>query len=129
MLVNKTYEEIMFRKFFNLLIIIFINVFLLSGCFDAPNDFVVPSWDVKLHIPVANKTYTLKEAIDKDTTFVHSYTNPENLGLLYFGDNQPIEKITLGDNLSVDPFSASASERSEERRVGKECRSRWSPYH
>ena len=24
---------------------------------------------------------------------------------------------------------ASAAERSEERRVGKECRSRWSPYH
>ena len=23
----------------------------------------------------------------------------------------------------------SADERSEERRVGKECRSRWSPYH
>ena len=23
----------------------------------------------------------------------------------------------------------SAEERSEERRVGKECRSRWSPYH
>ena len=25
--------------------------------------------------------------------------------------------------------SAEAFERSEERRVGKECRSRWSPYH
>src|SRR6266513_4339675 len=25
--------------------------------------------------------------------------------------------------------SASAGRRSEERRVGKECRSRWSPYH
>ena len=25
--------------------------------------------------------------------------------------------------------SADYSERSEERRVGKECRSRWSPYH
>src|SRR5256885_5951426 len=24
---------------------------------------------------------------------------------------------------------ASAADRSEERRVGKECRSRWSPYH
>ena len=24
---------------------------------------------------------------------------------------------------------SSAIERSEERRVGKECRSRWSPYH
>src|SRR3712207_7172954 len=26
-------------------------------------------------------------------------------------------------------FSGAASCRSEERRVGKECRSRWSPYH
>ena len=25
--------------------------------------------------------------------------------------------------------SAEAQHRSEERRVGKECRSRWSPYH
>ena len=25
--------------------------------------------------------------------------------------------------------SATADTRSEERRVGKECRSRWSPYH
>src|SRR3712207_9475194 len=26
-------------------------------------------------------------------------------------------------------WEAAAGERSEERRVGKECRSRWSPYH
>ena len=26
-------------------------------------------------------------------------------------------------------FSQKESDRSEERRVGKECRSRWSPYH
>src|SRR3712207_5482586 len=26
-------------------------------------------------------------------------------------------------------FRAVAAQRSEERRVGKECRSRWSPYH
>ena len=26
-------------------------------------------------------------------------------------------------------FEYTAAERSEERRVGKECRSRWSPYH
>ena len=26
-------------------------------------------------------------------------------------------------------YTQTASERSEERRVGKECRSRWSPYH
>ena len=28
----------------------------------------------------------------------------------------------------IDEFG-SPNERSEERRVGKECRSRWSPYH
>ena len=26
-------------------------------------------------------------------------------------------------------YDNAASQRSEERRVGKECRSRWSPYH
>ena len=31
-------------------------------------------------------------------------------------DECPVEAISEGD-------------RSEERRVGKECRSRWSPYH
>src|SRR5258708_33916701 len=29
----------------------------------------------------------------------------------------------------VDVFTRRAMHRSEERRVGKECRSRWSPYH
>src|SRR2546427_8160667 len=29
----------------------------------------------------------------------------------------------------VDVVAAGVGERSEERRVGKECRSRWSPYH
>ena len=33
---------------------------------------------------------------------------------------------TLGRNPAVDPVTLF---RSEERRVGKECRSRWSPYH
>jgi len=32
-----------------------------------------------------------------------------------------------GDGYAND--SAKTSNRSEERRVGKECRSRWSPYH
>ena len=29
----------------------------------------------------------------------------------------------------LDRFSRDRYDRSEERRVGKECRSRWSPYH
>src|SRR3989449_10834390 len=40
------------------------------------------------------------------------------------------ERINLRLALSVTARNAlGRSERSEERRVGKECRSRWSPYH
>ena len=31
--------------------------------------------------------------------------------------------------IALDHVSFSVERRSEERRVGKECRSRWSPYH
>src|SRR2546426_12259188 len=32
-------------------------------------------------------------------------------------------------NVVMRQWKRAGSERSEERRVGKECRSRWSPYH
>ena len=31
--------------------------------------------------------------------------------------------------MNVHPSAGESPPRSEERRVGKECRSRWSPYH
>ena len=37
-----------------------------------------------------------------------------------------VDSIIAGRFIGQD---ALAAERSEERRVGKECRSRWSPYH
>ena len=50
-------------------------------------------------------------------------------------DNVEIKKddkpyLALGADLSDDQKNTVLSlMRSEERRVGKECRSRWSPYH
>src|SRR5260370_23637471 len=45
----------------------------------------------------------------------------------------PNRPLTVGDNLWLARDSRAevqiGSTRSEERRVGKECRSRWSPYH
>ena len=38
-----------------------------------------------------------------------------------------VEIMESYQNFSLDPDKS--VERSEERRVGKECRSRWSPYH
>ena len=50
--------------------------------------------------------------------------------------NIPADHVRLGKGwmLSVDAVAVADDEnrlsaRSEERRVGKECRSRWSPYH
>src|SRR5256885_17098268 len=38
-------------------------------------------------------------------------------------------KITRVVFIAPDDTEVGVAERSEERRVGKECRSRWSPYH
>ena len=40
-------------------------------------------------------------------------------------DDYVICKYKIATNLEM----SNAAARSEERRVGKECRSRWSPYH
>src|SRR5258705_7580739 len=63
---------------------------------------------------------------------------PPNLGELSRGLSTLVEFLRLDPDLLTVAAHASATtksnraareERSEERRVGKECRSRWSPYH
>src|SRR2546427_10663987 len=44
-------------------------------------------------------------------------------------DDEDREFALVRDPAELDPASRRVLERSEERRVGKECRSRWSPYH
>ena len=38
-------------------------------------------------------------------------------------------RITVGEHFGLEQPLLERLIRSEERRVGKECRSRWSPYH
>ena len=40
-----------------------------------------------------------------------------------------LEDFSEAISLYKDLLTESTDDRSEERRVGKECRSRWSPYH
>ena len=51
--------------------------------------------------------------------------------VLYAGGERPlsVRTVLLQKELQQTLLNASAQSRSEERRVGKECRSRWSPYH
>ena len=49
-------------------------------------------------------------------------------------DDENDDEIDFDTGLSmdahdVDSLMNAVMDRSEERRVGKECRSRWSPYH
>src|SRR3712207_8180459 len=45
------------------------------------------------------------------------------------GDAGPDEEALVGGLAEVGQVAREERARSEERRVGKECRSRWSPYH
>ena len=59
---------------------------------------------------------------------------PIEAHLLIELENAPATNQQLAEKLHIDKSNASRplarlAERSEERRVGKECRSRWSPYH
>ena len=73
------------------------------------------------------------------TLFVDGHYNQD---LILFGGERPFayqlmldhlqpgqHTLRLDFNRKQSASKASTIERSEERRVGKECRSRWSPYH
>ena len=49
--------------------------------------------------------------------------------LLTFPGGQPPRLSVKQAAGAITQYRAALAERSEERRVGKECRSRWSPYH
>src|SRR5256886_9005491 len=54
---------------------------------------------------------------------------PFNIGLEYTGTFLGDVGWQFPPDVFGPPFAAATGFRSEERRVGKECRSRWSPYH
>ena len=93
----------------SLLIIILYSI-LLSGCFDPPEDFVSPSWDVEVNIPVTSKEFSLMDMVEKDSSLLKWYKDPENLGLLYFSDTTKFETIRIEDKLKIDGFNTSFSQ-------------------
>src|SRR3989475_10829269 len=49
--------------------------------------------------------------------------------LVRYGSGNVLIVLTADHGVTPFPERSRAEGRSEERRVGKECRSRWSPYH
>ena len=57
-------------------------------------------------------------------SYIREEIRPDNLGKFYVN-----YYAKLGPGIANFLDAGEKSSRSEERRVGKECRSRWSPYH
>ena len=76
-----------------------------------------------------------KACVDKYRFYEQSAHDEELKNLFHrIGDEEQEHFDSLGMVLKGDVPNVSAARsgmegRSEERRVGKECRSRWSPYH
>src|SRR5689334_24449013 len=64
----------------------------------------------------------------RDGTVTGVQTCALPISLLYTSGGVPSATVPINTGLHAD-FPRFIKIRSEERRVGKECRSRWSPYH
>src|SRR2546430_7851851 len=80
---------------------------------------------VRVHSPNTNRVRAASKCPGKDDILRAARTDTENTGcgIAY----QPAAVFPIGI-ASHEPGPV-CGKRSEERRVGKECRSRWSPYH
>src|SRR5258708_22112808 len=59
----------------------------------------------------------------------HVEAFPKHLRVLAARTEGPLRDTVMENLAEEENPSAPHPKRSEERRVGKECRSRWSPYH
>ena len=67
------------------------------------------------------KALTVVLAICLITVFIRCQSNETPI--------QQLVVVVNGDSIEMVFVKGGTFMRSEERRVGKECRSRWSPYH
>ena len=91
------------------------------------------------HATFAGLNAELTVDTDKEVVVVHDGTtaggyplmreNASNSALALGSAATPSLKFTGDTNTGIYSPGADQVARSEERRVGKECRSRWSPYH
>src|SRR2546425_12448566 len=77
--------------------------------------------------PLCDKAKALLEELSKEfpLNLIEKDVNSEEKARKYYADRVPVILVNDREVAGYPP----EEKRSEERRVGKECRSRWSPYH
>jgi hypothetical protein len=73
----------------------------LVGCFEKLLAPVAPVWDVQLNVPLVNRTYTVSQLVEKDSTLLHS----DPSGLVVYSNSQQFSPISVRNDLKVDPAS------------------------
>ena len=108
----------------------------LSACTEAPTE---GGTDGGLEWDEASGSYTMEEEVATGKAPLTLWVEYEEYGdaiVKAFQGVHPdvkihveiVAKVDAGERMALDGEAGSGA-RSEERRVGKECRSRWSPYH
>ena len=90
----------MHRLILALLPMLIISFF--SGCIE---QFNAPSWDVELNVPVLDKSYTLLDVINKDTTYLKK---DATTNLLYYSDSQPLSSIQVDKKLTLNSLETTS---------------------
>jgi hypothetical protein len=75
-------------------------------CIDKPMDPVMPRWDIDLSAPIADKTYSLSEIVEKDPDLLQVAAGSTLLQLKTSVAAQP---TYVGDRISLDPISTTFS--------------------
>ena len=78
-----------------------------------------------MYLDNASTTPLTQEVKDYIISLLDTYQNPSSM----YQSGVNVKQIISTARNSIAKFINANPERSEERRVGKECRSRWSPYH
>ena len=114
------------------------NIALPAGIFDDTTRYIGITVGADAELTPRTKLNTVPYASKIDGSEFLSKSGDTLKGYLYFdGNNDGVNDgyiqvnststdLSLGDNGQRKSYIYG---RSEERRVGKECRSRWSPYH
>jgi hypothetical protein len=68
-------------------------------CFNDPLEPVLPSWDVNLTLPFANRSYTLSEIVRRDTSILRAGVG----GLITYSLSEPLRPTYLREMMTFTP--------------------------
>ena len=78
---------------------------------------------------IENSVFNAYEKANVKFFYLTLYCLFQGLSSFYKSRNQAVKLAFEVIGVNEQNFFTTMTTRSEERRVGKECRSRWSPYH